>query len=96
MLATLLGKSQSSRKAPIFFSRPPDRKNYYGLKDLPDLAVRQGDWKLLCDYDGSKQQLYNLKTDPGETKNAAAEKAEIAKELTKKVTAWWTSMPKSK
>jgi arylsulfatase A-like enzyme len=92
MLATLLGKSQSSRKAPLFFSRPPDRKNFYGLKDLPDLAVRQGDWKLLCDYDGSKQQLYNLKTDPGETNNAAAEKADIAKELTRKVVAWWESV----
>ena len=31
----LLGKGNASRKAPIFFRRPPDRDSYYGDKDLP-------------------------------------------------------------
>ena len=40
----LLGKSNVSRKSPIFFRRPPDRDAFYGDKYLPDLAVRDGKW----------------------------------------------------
>ena len=36
LLDTLLGKSEKSREAPIFFGRPPDRKKFYGFEDLPD------------------------------------------------------------
>ncbi|MEQ8767394.1 MAG: sulfatase-like hydrolase/transferase, partial [Planctomycetota bacterium] len=31
----VLGKSQASREAPIFFRRPPDRDAFYGVDDLP-------------------------------------------------------------
>ena len=50
--ATLLGKEQAIRTAPIFWRRPPDRP---GPKQnpFPDLSMRQGDWKLLCMFDGS-------------------------------------------
>ncbi len=94
MIETILGESTSSRQAPVFYSRPPDRKNFYGFSNLPDLAVRGGDWKLLCDYDGSRQELYNLINDPGENENLAQEHPEIAKTLTKEVTSWYQSMPK--
>ena len=40
----LLGESNSSRKKPIFFRRPPDRNRFYGVNDLPDLASTQ--WPL--------------------------------------------------
>jgi len=96
VLDTLLGQSNESRKAPIFFSRPPDRKNYYGFKNLPDLAVRDGKWKLLCDYDGTRPQLYNIMTDYGETSNLTKTHPEETKELTKMVVAWYRSMPSSK
>ena len=89
VLDTLLGKSQDSRTQPIFFGRPPDRKEYNGQKNLPDLAVRQGQWKLLCDYDGSRPQLYDLIADPSESKNLAENKPKIVKELTAKVLNWY-------
>jgi arylsulfatase A-like enzyme len=90
---TLLGRSESSRQQAIFFRRPPDRDSFYGVKDLPDLAIRDGVWKLLCEYDGSEPELYQLDQDPGETKNLAAQHPDRVKKLTEKILAWHASMP---
>jgi uncharacterized sulfatase len=90
--AALLGKG-GSRQAPIFFRRPPDRDAFYGDDDLPDLALRDGKWKLLCEYDGSEPELYDLETDRGETQNVAAQNTELVGKLTKTLIAWHKSMP---
>ncbi len=87
------GKSMQSRAQPLFFRRPPDRDSFYGVRDLPDLAVREGNWKLLCEYDGSDASLYNLATDPGEKNNVAGDQGEVVKRLTRKVLAWHVQMP---
>lgn len=89
----LTGKSDDSRSRPLFFRRPPDRDSFYGVADLPDLAVRSGEWKLLCEYDGSEAQLFNLPSDRGETKNVAAAHPEIVASLTESLVAWHRSMP---
>jgi uncharacterized sulfatase len=96
--ATLLGKSDASRKSPVFWRRPPDRKMAGAPKPSPqpDLAVRESDWKLLCDYDGSNPHLYHLVSDPGEAKDLAAEQPEIVERLRKAVIAWHQSMPADK
>jgi arylsulfatase A-like enzyme len=93
VLKTMLGESKASRQSPIFYSRPPDRKNANGFENLPDLAVREGDWKLLCDYNGGRPELYNVAQDQEETQNLAKEKSEIAQKLIEKVTAWYAAMP---
>lgn len=93
MIQTILGNSKSSRQTPIFYSRPPDRKNYYGFENLPDLAVREGDWKLLCDYDGGRPELYQIMDDPGEEHNRAETYPDIVKRLTEKVVSWYQLMP---
>jgi uncharacterized sulfatase len=89
----LLGQSESSRSKPLFFRRPPDRDSFYGDKDLPDLAVRDGHWKLLCEYDGSLPKLYDLATDCGETTNLSANHPAIVERLTASVLAWHQSVP---
>lgn len=73
LAAALLGEEKRSRSAPLFWRRPPDRKTYSqdSLELLPDLAVRYGRWKLLCNYDGSEVQLYDLQSDRGEKSNLA-------------------------
>ncbi len=94
VISTILGESDSSRQAPIYFSRPPDRKNFYGFDNLPDLAMRHGKWKLLCDYDGSRPELYNITSDPGETTNLAESNPKITTHMMSEVLGWWNSMPK--
>ncbi len=93
--ATLLGKSDASRMAPIFWRRPPDRSISGGPQPaaLPDLAVREGNWKLLCDYNGSNPQLYDLAADPGETNDLAAAQPDTATRLADAVAAWHRSLP---
>ena len=89
----LLGKSAASRTAPLFWRRPPDRKTAYGSGPLPDLAVRDGDWKLLCDYEGAKPELYNLATDPAEATNLTAQQPDVVARLTKSALVWNRSLP---
>jgi uncharacterized sulfatase len=93
--ATLVGRSTASRTAPIFWRRPPDRKNSPpALPDAqPDLAVRSRDWKLLCNYDGSGPELYDLATDRAETTNLADKNPKIVTHFTKLLVDWHQSMP---
>lgn len=93
MADVLTGKSERSRTEPLYLRRPPDRDADSGIPDLPDLAVRQGEWKLLCEYDGSNPELYNLTTDPAEDHNAASEHPGLVEWLTHDVIQWHRSMP---
>jgi uncharacterized sulfatase len=96
--AVLLGKDDSSRKAPIFWRRPPDRKNTGGkqAEPLPDLAVRDGKWKLLCNYDGSSPQLYDLVADASESTDLASTQSGIVARLSKPAADWHLSLPEDK
>ncbi|MGA1607170.1 MAG: sulfatase-like hydrolase/transferase [Planctomycetota bacterium] len=92
----LTGTSPRSRAAPLFFRRPPDRKQHDGLTDLPDLAVRQGRFKLLCDFDGSRPELYDLEVDPKESANLAASQSERTRRMVEELLAWNASMPEDR
>ena len=94
LAAVLLGKSTASRSRPIYFRRPPDRDSFYGAKDLPDLAVRSGKWKFLCEYDGSQAALYDMESDLGESHNLAASEPTIVARLKAGLLAWHHRMPK--
>jgi uncharacterized sulfatase len=90
--ATLLGKSAVSRSAPLCFRRPPDRPGAHA-ENLPDLAIRDGPWKLLCEYDGSRPQLYDLAQDHAEATNLADRHPDVVRRLTAAVLAWHRSLP---
>ncbi|MEM8912246.1 MAG: sulfatase-like hydrolase/transferase [Planctomycetota bacterium] len=83
----------ATRQAPIFFRRPPDRDSFYGIVDLPDLAVRSGRWKLLCEYDGSDVELYDLRNDESESHDVASDHPGVVEQLTSALLQWNESMP---
>lgn len=90
--ALLLGRSAIGRQAPIFWRRPPDRPGT-AEKDNPDLAVRDGKWKLLINYDRTATQLYDLQTDQSETRNVASEHSDVTARLTELVFRWNSELP---
>ena len=92
----LLGRSDASRRAPLCWRRPPDRKRAYGSGPLPDLAVREGDWKLLCGYDGAQPELYNVAADAGEAGNLAAQHPDVVARLTQALLSWNAALPQDK
>jgi uncharacterized sulfatase len=55
--------------------------------------MRQGKWKFLCDYDGSKPQLYDVISNRAEAENLADEHPEVVKQMREAVLKWNQSMP---
>ncbi|HVK04896.1 MAG TPA: sulfatase-like hydrolase/transferase [Armatimonadaceae bacterium] len=88
------GEKAAGRTAPLFFKRPPDRPGP-PRAPLPDLAVREGNWKLLLpDENGaSAAQLYDLAADRGETKDVAAQHPDVVARLKEKLLAWNRTLP---
>jgi uncharacterized sulfatase len=86
MSKVLLGMSQSLRDRPVMWVRPPDRPG--PGHSWPDLAIREGNWKLLIHRDGSRAQLFDIVADPIETKNLAAEQPDVVRRLREVVITW--------
>ncbi len=93
--ASLLGSS-TQRDKPLLWEY--GRKSDYlfpkeaGARS-PNLAIRDGKWKLLVNADGSGTELYDLVADPREAKNLAGEFPDEAKRLTNAVMQWRRALP---
>jgi len=61
----------------------------------PNLAIREGDWKFLINFDGTGAELYNLKTDGNEMTNLVSENPKMAEKLKTKLLKWRNSLPKT-
>ena len=59
----------------------------------PNVAIRNGDWKLLVNTDGTQTELYNLATDPNETNNLATAESAMADGLKRAALDWRHSLP---
>jgi arylsulfatase A-like enzyme len=93
--AALLGKPRARAK-PLFWEYGRNTNTFAfpnGVDRSPNVAVREGDWKLLLNADGSDQQLYNLKTDPRESRNLAKENPDITARLKEEALVWRNSLP---
>jgi len=50
--------------------------------------MRDGNWKLLINANGSGAELYDLAADPNEAKNLAGEKSAVVQRLSQAALAW--------
>jgi uncharacterized sulfatase len=55
--------------------------------------MREGNWKLLCEYDWTNGKLFDFSADPSEIKNIANGHAAVVYRLTQEVVAWHKFMP---
>lgn len=62
----------------------------------PQLAIRDGDWKLLANRDGSRTELYNLREDPMEVDNRSAQEPGLTKKLSERLLSWAGTLPPGK
>jgi arylsulfatase A-like enzyme len=96
VIAALEGKTVPRTK-PLFweygrneksFSYPPNKRDR-----SPNVAVREGRWKLLVDGDGSDAQLFDVVADRAEAKDLASEQPDVVSRLTKLALDWRKSLP---
>jgi arylsulfatase A-like enzyme len=59
----------------------------------PNVALREGRWKLLVQADGAKAQLFDMVADPKESTELAATRPELVQRLSKDALAWRKSLP---
>lgn len=89
--------SDEARSKPLFWEYGRKPKGYIYPEDprdkSPNVAVREGNWKLLVQADGSGTELYDLSTDPNETKNVAGDHPETTARLSAAAIKWRKSLP---
>jgi len=93
--AALLGRP-TVRARPLFWEYGRNTNAFSfpkGRDRSPNIAMREGDWKLLLNADGAASELYNLKSDPKETTNLADKNPELAARLKTQAMAWRNSLP---
>jgi len=87
---SLLGGDQQ-RSRPVFW----DWRGTSSSFGWPRNAVRSGDWKLLCNEDGSEKYLYNIQASRVEEYDSAAFYPELADSLFRLVNNWKESLPQN-
>lgn len=83
------GGAERPERGPLFWHFPGylgASKGYW--RTTPAGAIRDGDWKLVESFETGKVELYNLRDDPGERRDLAADQPERARELHEKLAAW--------
>lgn len=93
--AAILG-SKASRSRPMFweYGRNEEAFKYPEGRDRsPNVAVREGQWKLLIKANGLGAELYDLAADPKETTNVAAQYPDITQRLSLAALQWRNSLP---
>jgi arylsulfatase A-like enzyme len=83
-LVPLLTGTGAISKRELYWHYP----HYSDQGGKPGGAIRDGDFKLIEDYETGRLELYNLKEDIGETRNIANQNAAKANELERKLDLW--------
>ncbi len=81
-----LFKGESLKREALYWHYP-----HYHL-GKPSGAIRAGDWKLIEFYENNRRELFDLKKDPGESRNLSADRPEVVKELSERLAKWRTDV----
>jgi arylsulfatase A-like enzyme len=84
-LVPLLKNPQHRLKRDALYWHYP---HYHGGGATPHSAVRAGDWKLIEFFEEYRAELYNLKSDIGETRDLAKEQPKRAERLRAQLRRW--------
>ncbi|MDP1797385.1 MAG: sulfatase-like hydrolase/transferase [Planctomycetaceae bacterium] len=95
---TAAWKGQSPvRKRPLFWEYGRNDKSFAYPKDAhhrsPNVAVREGQWKLLINADGTGTELYDVIRDRNEEHNLAQQQPEVVQRLSAMALEWRKSLP---
>lgn len=85
-----------TRKHPLLweYGRNPESFNYpKGKNRSPNLAIREGNWKLILQDDGTQAELYDLDADPNEATNVASDHTDLVKRLSSTLLVWRKNLP---
>lgn len=96
-VGTALRGQEQARAGRLFFEYGRNATTYKrptGRDRSPELAVRDGGWKLLSDHAGTQVELYDLARDPTEQQECAAQHPEVAARLKAELLAWWQAQPR--
>jgi arylsulfatase A-like enzyme len=94
--AQFLGQNENPRQTAVFWDYGRNSNNIQpgqASKQSPNLAMRQGDWKLLASANGTRTELYNLATDVKEQHNLAATKPTLTQNMKRELLAWRYQQP---
>jgi len=75
--STMLDPAKDFERGPIFFHFP----HFSGQGGYPAGAVRNGDWKLVKNYETGETELFNLEEDVSESNDVSREYPEKSKEM---------------
>jgi len=80
---------EAFERGEIFFHYP----HYSNQGGRPSSAIRDGEWKLVYDWETNTGELYNLTADLGETTDFASDHPEMTARLTRSLLDWVSSSP---
>ena len=87
-MAPLLKQTGEFKRDAIYWHYP----HYHPGSATPYSSIMQGEWKLIEYFEGMRTELYNLRRDPGESDNVAAENADRTTAMTANLHAWRESV----
>jgi arylsulfatase A-like enzyme len=82
----LIGHPSSERERTMFWYYPLDKPHSLGGRS--SAAVRRGDFKLIQFLDTGQAELYDLREDPGESKDLSPSNTAKTGELQKLLRDW--------
>jgi arylsulfatase A-like enzyme len=94
--AAWFGKPEIKRRPPLFWEYGRNTNSFSFAPDTdrsPNIAVREGNWKLLINADGSRAELYDLTTDIAEQNDLAAQESAVTRRLSDAALAWRKALP---